>query len=139
MGNCSVSNKVIARDLEDEVSQSELEPAIRVDGGNNNRNEKTKKSVSFQLKEDDNDAVRDNRPCISDSCESGVLRVRVLVTKEELKQMLKHTQDHKFSSVEQLLRALKLRNRSISQVRMGNRGFDGNNQRLHLESIPEGR
>ncbi|KAI6697512.1 hypothetical protein NL676_017631 [Syzygium grande] len=138
MGNCLVSNKVIAQDIADEVLQSKLEPAIRVDGGKN-KNEKIKKSVSFKLKEDGDEVVRENRPRHGDYRESGVLRVRVLVTKEELRQILKHTQDHKFSSVEQLLNALQLRNRSISEVRIGDRGFDGNNQRLRLESIPEGR
>ncbi|KAL3754480.1 hypothetical protein ACJRO7_001679 [Eucalyptus globulus] len=138
MGNCLVSNKVIARDHEDEISQSKLEPAIRVHGGKN-KNEKMKKSVSFKLKDNVDEVVRDNRPHIGESSKSGVLRVRVLVTKEELKQILKNTQDRKFSSVEQLLSASKLRNRSISEVRIGDRGFDGNNRRLHLESIPEGR
>ncbi|KAL3741264.1 hypothetical protein ACJRO7_016835 [Eucalyptus globulus] len=126
MGNCLVSNKVFARGHEDGVSQSKLEPAIRVDGGKN-KNEKMKKSVCFKLKEDDDEVVGDNRPCIR----------RWLVTKEELKQILKHTQDRKFSSVEQLLSGLKLRNRSMSEVRIGDRGFDGNNRRLHLESILE--
>ncbi|KAI3412685.1 uncharacterized protein J3R85_017023 [Psidium guajava] len=139
MGNCLVGNKVVAHDHEDEAPESRLEPAIRVDGGKNKK-EKVKKSVSFKLKEEDDDEVfRDNRPRDGDSSESAVLRVRVVVTREELKQILKYTQDHKFSSAEQLLSALKLRNRSVSEARIGDRGFDSNNRRLHLESIPEGR
>lgn len=65
-----------------------------------------------------------------------VLRLKVVVTQEELKQILNYKKDFKYSSVEQLVTAMKLRRRSICEVGTDEDGINSN-WRPALESIPE--
>ncbi|KAJ0053566.1 hypothetical protein Pint_02044 [Pistacia integerrima] len=67
-----------------------------------------------------------------------VLRIKVVVTQEELKQILNYNKDFKYSSVEQLVTAMKLRRQSICEVGTNNDRMN-NNWRPALESIPEDR
>ncbi|KAJ0113007.1 hypothetical protein Patl1_02035 [Pistacia atlantica] len=67
-----------------------------------------------------------------------VLRIKVLVTQEELKQILNYNKDFKYSSVEQLVTAMKLRRPSICEVGT-NHDRMNSNWRPALESIPEDR
>ncbi|KAH7576750.1 hypothetical protein ACOSP7_002673 [Xanthoceras sorbifolium] len=74
----------------------------------------------------------------------GVVRIKVVVSQEELRQILSCDQDKelKYSSVEKLLEsAMKLRGttttRISQQVRESGGGFTSSNWRPALESIPE--
>ncbi|KAA8524631.1 hypothetical protein F0562_011054 [Nyssa sinensis] len=88
-----------------------------------------KKMVKFKLSKED-DVGRKNH---GDS-KSGVVRIRVVVTQRELNQILNN--ESKYSSVDQLLRAMKSRSTKVSQVRASDGGMNGN-WRPALESIPE--
>ncbi|XP_050248021.1 uncharacterized protein LOC126695356 [Quercus robur] len=139
MGNC-LSNKSLAQEEEvpkeaEVVEQtkpstaSKLEPVKLVDGG-----QKKKKVVRFKLEEDDTNVGTSSE---GDS-RSGVVRIRVVVTQKELKQILDCKEGLKYSSVEQLVNALNLRGRKISEVRTSDEDEGINsNWRPALESIPE--
>lgn len=140
MGNC-LSNKSLAQEEEvpkeaEVVEQtkpstaSKLEPVKLVDGGQ----KKKKKVVRFKLEEDDTNVGTSSE---GDS-RSGVVRIRVVVTQKELKQILDCKEGLKYSSVEQLVNALNLRGRKISEVRTSDEDEGINsNWRPALESIPE--
>ncbi|KAF3967453.1 hypothetical protein CMV_008551 [Castanea mollissima] len=139
MGNC-LSNKSLAQEEEvpkeaEVVEQtkpstaSKLEPVKLVDG---DQKKKKKKVVRFKLQEDD---INVGTSSEGDS-RSGVVRIRVVVTQKELKQILDCNEGLKYSSVEQLVNALKLRGRKISEVRTSDEGINSN-WRPALESIPE--
>ncbi|XP_057508961.1 uncharacterized protein LOC130791717 [Actinidia eriantha] len=99
-----------------------IERKIDVHGGK-------KKTVRFRFNEEDGaDKERNGYS------KNGAVRIRVVVTRRELIQILRS--ETKYSSVEQLLKAMKLKSRKISPVRTSdertNRGW-----RPALESIPE--
>ena len=63
---------------------------------------------------------------------SGAVRIKVVVTQEELKRILSYEKDSQKTTLEQLLSAMKLRGR-------GKYEGDTNTWRPSLESIPEDR
>ncbi|KAL2331835.1 hypothetical protein Fmac_019416 [Flemingia macrophylla] len=67
------------------------------------------------------------------------LRIRVVVSKEELKRMLRNINesDTQHTSLEQLLSDMVLRDKRVSQI--GKYGGSINSWRPALESIPEDR
>ena len=151
MGNClrSSSNKVLAEDIDEQESKMELAQTLAPKEFEHGRDAKKKNRVSFKLQEEEEDRHRHrDRDRDRDLCgtrrnsgnsRSGVVRIRMVVTQEELKQILDYKKsDSKFSSVEQLLREMRLRGRSVFQVEKnyGNCGINGSWSPA-LESIPE--
>uniref|UniRef100_A0A5B7A6T3 Uncharacterized protein n=1 Tax=Davidia involucrata TaxID=16924 RepID=A0A5B7A6T3_DAVIN len=135
MGNCITTNIIVDQNEKEEprreaesiketrsVTSSELGSARPANGGK-------KKMVRFKLCKEDGVG----RESHGDS-KSGVVRIRVVVTRRELNQILNN--ESNYSSVEQLLSAMKLRSRKVSQVRINDGGMNGN-WRPALESIPE--
>ncbi|KAJ7948155.1 DUF4228 domain-containing protein [Quillaja saponaria] len=104
-------------------SSSELVPAKRA---------RVKKMVGFKLQEDDDNG--DGGRSQGDS-KSGLVRIKVVVTQEELRKILNYKNDPQCSSLEQLLGDIKLRGRRISKVGDGDRGI--NTWKPALESIAE--
>ncbi|XVE74472.1 hypothetical protein DITRI_Ditri12bG0019700 [Diplodiscus trichospermus] len=150
MGNCLTSNKVLAENDQDDpqgcrqaeaitgkVTVSNLERAVEVaDGGVKVNKKKEKKVVRFKLNEENN--VDRGKHGESNN---GVVRIRLVVTHNELKQILSCSKDHlKHSSMEQLIKVVKLRGTRISEA---GRTIDDDDDGFHgawrpaLESIPE--
>lgn len=138
MGNCLISNnKVSAQDHDKHESDKEAEaiqhtitPIMS----------SKKKTVRFKLQEDEDDSSRViKNGTHDDESNSGVVRIRLVVTQQELKQLLNYKNDSvsNRSSVEQLLSALKSRSgRRISADQIGTSTTD-ESWRPVLESIPE--
>ncbi|KAI8007214.1 hypothetical protein LOK49_LG07G02550 [Camellia lanceoleosa] len=129
MGNCVASNKILGQDEKDEQPREEkaFERSVRnVDGG--------KKSVRFKLheEEEEEDGNGEERQGCS---KGGAVRIRVVVTQRELIQIL--NTKSKYSSVEQMLSAMKLKSRKISQIRSSDDEGTNGSWRPALESIPE--
>ncbi|KAF5726448.1 hypothetical protein HS088_TW22G00126 [Tripterygium wilfordii] len=132
MGNCFTSNKIQVQEetIDPQVLQgSRSEIKKNVEG----ENIKKKKMVRFKLQEQGS--------CVDEGghgqSKDGAVRIRVLLTKEELKQILNCKQGFKDSSLEQFLNVMKLRKRiGILEARRSDGGFNGN-WRPTLESIPE--
>jgi hypothetical protein len=127
MGIClSNTNTLLQAEKAEEVVE-QTESFAAVDDG---KKKKKKKMVRFKLQEDDSTVGRGRSDDRGDSG-SGVVRIRVVVTLEELKQLLDCKDSFKQSSVEQLVSAMKLRGRRVSADQVD----DG--WRPALESIPE--
>jgi hypothetical protein len=125
MGIClSNTNTLLLQDEKAEEVVEQRESFAADDG------KKKKKMVRFKLQEDDSTVGRGRSDDHGDSG-SGVVRIRVVVTLEELKQLLDCKDSFKQSSVEQLVSAMKLRGRRVSADQVD----DG--WRPALESIPE--
>ncbi|KAJ9176905.1 hypothetical protein P3X46_012169 [Hevea brasiliensis] len=129
MGNCFTSNQVIVS--RDEIKhhheqQIEAGRSFPTQGRQVESSEK-RKMVRFKLRDEDK---KDN----GGGCGGGGgMRIRVVVTKEELKQILSHkNKDFKFSSMEQLARVVRLREMRIHEAE----GINGS-WKPALESIPE--
>ncbi|CAK9140939.1 unnamed protein product [Ilex paraguariensis] len=130
MGNCMMSGKILAQHEKEEpqktaevmelkgsaTSSTLLGSAPPIDGGK-------KKTVRFRLHEGD----ADDRKSYSNT-KGGVVRIRLVVTQTQLRHILNN--ESKYTSVEQLLGAIKLRSRRISQARI-------NGWKPVLDSIPE--
>lgn len=84
-----------------------------------------KKVVRFQLREDE----------ISGGG-GGVLRIKVVVSQKELKQILKDRESNS-STLEELLAELKMKGRTISDARADKEEDENGSWRPALESIPE--
>ncbi|QCD87924.1 uncharacterized protein LOC114170085 [Vigna unguiculata] len=118
MGNCLRKSKISAQ-VHEKVkvvpTMSKLEAA--------EMEERMKKKVRLMVKN-------------GGSCKSGGLRIRVVMSQEELKKMLSQQQS---TSMEQLLHAVKLRGGRISEV--GDDCFDDDERigswKPSLDSIPE--
>ncbi|XP_031278637.1 uncharacterized protein LOC116137088 [Pistacia vera] len=135
MGNCLIrDNKALARNAGDE-SQREVEETIGTFTATDESEAKSKfdggKSM-VRLR------VRRESRIVDVEPKGEVLRIKVVVTQEELKQILNYNKDFKYSSVEQLVTAMKLRRQSICEVGTNNDRMN-NNWRPALESIPEDR
>lgn len=102
---------------------SKLEPARRDEG--------MKKKARFKIHDD-----RGARGSHGNST-SGTRRIRLVVTKEELKMMVSYKNDAQHTSLAQLLSYMKLREKRLSEAEE----HDGamNSWRPALESIPEDR
>ncbi|GFS31513.1 hypothetical protein Acr_00g0017790 [Actinidia rufa] len=127
MGNCVMRNRsiLVQNEKENHPREAEaIERRIDVHGG-----KKKKKTVRFRFNEED-DADKER----NGYSKNGAVRIRVVVTQREFIQILRS--ESKYSSVEQLLKTMKLKTKKISHVRTSdertNRGW-----RPALESIPE--
>ncbi|XWS20177.1 hypothetical protein CRYUN_Cryun31cG0077700 [Craigia yunnanensis] len=148
MGNCLTRNKILAQKDQDEpqgcrqaevigetgkVTASNLEGAAEVaDGVKKKKKKKKKVVVRFKLNEENNvDGGKQGES------KNGVVRIRLVVTQKELKQILSSRKDLKHSSMDQLIRVMKLRGTRISEAgRTSDDGFHGA-WRPALDSIPE--
>ncbi|GAV91120.1 DUF4228 domain-containing protein [Cephalotus follicularis] len=137
MGNCLTSNcKIVAQEEINHEPSSELDesnqtiqlapyPTKRTCGNE-------KKMVRFKL-EDERNVDRERHGKSKDE----VVRIRVVVTKKELKHILSYKKDFKCSSVEELVTAIKLSGRLISHVNETREEDVNDAWRPALESIPE--
>ncbi|XP_041003191.1 uncharacterized protein LOC121248713 [Juglans microcarpa x Juglans regia] len=89
-----------------------------------------KKMVRFKLQEDDDNVGRGSTD--HGDSRSGVVRIRVVVTLKELKQIL-NSENFQYSSVEELVSAMKLKRSRTCKAKTS----DGDSWRPALESIPE--
>lgn len=142
MGNCLTSNnKILAENDEEEGTQGRCQAeAMKATnlGGAEIKKKKVKKVVRFKLDEENNNGDRGNE--LDDQSKNGVVRIRVVVSQEELKQILSSRKDLKQSSMEQLVRIMKSRvSEAAGRRRSGNDNDDGFHGawRPELESIPE--
>ncbi|XP_027348559.1 uncharacterized protein LOC113860106 [Abrus precatorius] len=138
MGNCLRNNKISSQDHDSyEASvieaRDELRKTCPLSKLETPRKEQSMKKVRFKLQ---NDIDEGDRGSHGDS-RSGSVRIRLVMTQEELKRMLSCKDDAKHTTLEQLLGAVKLRGGRISGV--GEHEHDGgiNSWRPALESIPE--
>ncbi|XP_038999432.1 uncharacterized protein LOC120124958 [Hibiscus syriacus] len=141
MGNCFTINKIVSQNGQDKANEavkementtvSNMEEAAdersESDGVNMKKMMKKKKMVRFKLNDDGSGEQGESK--------NGVVRIRLVVTQEELKQIiLSSGKDLMQPSMEQLTRVLKLRGVRVS-------GDDGDEfhggWRPALESIPE--
>lgn len=149
MGNCLTNNKVSAQDQYENFSaQDQYEnfseakvehmkktsPSSKLEAGQCMKKKKKKKKVRFNIQNDD----EGDRGSHGDS-RSGTVRIRVVMTREELKRMLScKGDDSQHISLEQLLGTMKLRGGTISGVGDYDDGAI-NSWRPALDSIPEDR
>ncbi|THG02861.1 uncharacterized protein LOC114293578 [Camellia sinensis] len=136
MGNCLTSKGISvhyekdAERREEEaierksISSPKSEPKRHVNG------EKEKENERFKLHEEGGNGEESN----NGYSKGGGVRIRVVVTQRELIQILSNKS--KYSSVGQLLSAMKLKSRKISQVRTSDGSTNGA-WRPALQSIPE--
>lgn len=139
MGNCLTNNKVSAQDQYENFSEAKVEhmkktsPSSKLEAGQCMKKKK-KKKVRFNIQNDD----EGDRGSHGDS-RSGTVRIRVVMTREELKRMLSCKGDvSQHISLEQLLGTMKLRGGTISGVGDYDDGAI-NSWRPALDSIPEDR
>ncbi|XP_061336612.1 uncharacterized protein LOC133283727 [Gastrolobium bilobum] len=135
MWKCLRNNQISAQDqdhdnegkkvekIKTSSSSSKLETARREDS--------MKKKVRFKIQDD-----RGGEGSASNST-SDPVRIRLVVTKEELKRMLsyKNVNDAQLTSLGQLLSDMKLREKTLSQIEENDGSI--NSWRPALESIPE--
>ncbi|OIW08429.1 hypothetical protein TanjilG_03105 [Lupinus angustifolius] len=120
MGNCMRNNKISAQDHENhETTVESCEKAIvdKIKGSSLSKIEaprvqkeqelKKKKKVRFNIENDDEGDGNSRR---------GVMRIKVVMTQQELKRMLNCKKDEQHIPLEQLLSAVKLRGGIISEV-----------------------
>lgn len=136
MGNCFANNKILAQDhesyIETKVEQMKTSSSSKLETPR--KKQCIEKKVRFKIENDDEGVLGSNG-----NCRSGTVRIRVVMTQEELKKMLSCKEDSQHTSLEQLLGAMKMRGGQISKV--GSEYDDGgiNSWRPALESIPEDR
>ncbi|XP_028106133.1 uncharacterized protein LOC114305239, partial [Camellia sinensis] len=106
------------------ISSPKSEPKRHVNG-----EKKKKKNERFKLHEEDGNEESNNG-----YSKGGGVRIRVVVTQRALIQILSN--ESKYSSVGQLLSAMKPKRRKISQVRTSDGSTNGA-WRPALQSIPE--
>ncbi|TKY66968.1 hypothetical protein E2542_SST09859 [Spatholobus suberectus] len=135
MGNCLRNNKISSQDHENyeapvieanveqvkTLSLSKLE-ALRME-------QSMKKKVRFKIQNDTYEGERRSHG------HSRSVRIRVVMTQEELKRMLRFKDEAQHTSLEQLLDAVKLRGGRISEVGVYGEGM--NSWKPSLDSIPE--
>lgn len=126
MGNCLASNNKVLAEDDEQVK---------------NANKINRKRVRLRLQEERSEIGGgnfggNNNIKNGESKSNGVVRIKLVVTQEELKQILSYKNGgSKFSSVEQLLSEMKLR-RSVLEVGKIDRTVNGSWSPV-LESIPE--
>ncbi|XVF85663.1 hypothetical protein PTKIN_Ptkin17bG0134400 [Pterospermum kingtungense] len=135
MGNCLTSNnKIQAENDQDEAIKETgkvitgLEGAAEVADGVMTKKKKKQKKKIVRFKLDEENYVDGGK---QGETKNGVVRIRVVVSQEELRQILSSRKDLKQSSMEELVRVMKLRGTRVSED-----GFHGA-WRPALESIPE--
>ncbi|XP_015881109.1 uncharacterized protein LOC107417068 [Ziziphus jujuba] len=165
MGNCLVrsSNRVLAEDDDDVLhlhphrKEEEKAHDVKVKEAAKRR----KKTVSFRLheeeEEEDEDEIHENGGGVKENPnnndngkgdpKSGVVRIKVVLTRQELKQLVmgsempkdnnNNSQPH-ISCVEELLNVIKSRGRMVSEIKEGRPGIKNDGSwRPSLESIAE--
>lgn len=118
MGNCLASSKIVSQNAMFEQRSHKADqmiekttrpfvPSTKIERGGK------AKMVGFRLNEEAVNVDKDGD--LGDETASkggGAVRIRVVVTREELKQILNFRKNINYSSVEQLVSALRLRARS---------------------------
>nr|GLL23006.1 uncharacterized protein LOC107759557 [Ipomoea trifida] len=136
MGNCMARKAVVVGEAE----KKKNEAPIRDEGKSEEecRKSSTKEGTKLQK-----ETVRFRVDDEEERRKLGVVRIRLVVTREELRQIL-NGEDSGYSSSEELLAAIKLGSRRSSRKRMDDQRFsssDGDMKsrkwRPALESIPE--
>jgi hypothetical protein len=129
MGNCLTNNKILAQDDHENYNdQAKVEKmktsSLSVKFEARPRNEKcmkNKKKVRFDIKNESDGNSR-----------SGTMRIRVVMTQEELKKMLSCKDEYENNTLEQLLGVMKLRGGKICKHDLNVYSW-----KPALESIPE--
>ncbi|KAL6143884.1 hypothetical protein ACLB2K_054579 [Fragaria x ananassa] len=142
MGNCLMrsNSSFSAQDHEKHDEPAEKEAEVIQQTVTPMSSEKKKKTVRFNLQEDEDDGGRGIKTGSHDESKSGAVRIRLVVTQEELKQLLDYKNDSisNRSSVEQLLSSLKSRSgRRVSTDQNGASTTNNQSWRPVLESISE--
>ncbi|TQD87080.1 hypothetical protein C1H46_027355 [Malus baccata] len=118
MGNCLKSNnKISSQDYEKHETAKEIETleATKTAMPLPSKLKHEKKSVRFNL-QDDQEIGRCRGNISDDSKSGGAVRIRLVVTREELKQLLNYKKDSNHSSLEELLSSLKSRGTRVSEI-----------------------
>ncbi|XP_011047269.1 PREDICTED: uncharacterized protein LOC105141672 [Populus euphratica] len=146
MGNCFASSKIVSENAMFDQQSNEADqmiekttrpfvPLAKIERGGK------AKMVRFRLNEEVNVDKDGDLGDETASKGGGAVRIRVVVTKEELKQILNFRENINYSSVEQLVSALRLRERSRPDE--GGTSTDGRimcgGWKPLLGSIPEDR
>lgn len=156
MGNCLRSNnKLLGEDINEQESRREFAQAVvlkqtRAISSSTTTSSpskledlkecKKKNKVRFRLQEDEQEDIIGggggglNDP-LGDS-KNGVVRIRLVVTQEELKQILNYKKNKDSSSVQQLLSEIRLRGRT-SVLEVESKSDHHGSWSPALESIPE--
>ncbi|XP_020234182.1 uncharacterized protein LOC109814224 [Cajanus cajan] len=142
MGNCLRSNKISAQDHGEnyETTPSKVEKIIKVPPSSKleaprvDQSSIMKKKVRFNIIENDGSYEGGERGSGKGNCRS--VRIRVVMTQEELKRMLRCKDEAHHTSLEELLDAVRLRGGRISEVgECGDERMDS--WKPSLDSIPE--
>ncbi|KAJ7008616.1 hypothetical protein NC653_007320 [Populus alba x Populus x berolinensis] len=137
MGNCVTSSKIVSQNEETATSlvSSKIERHKHAEGGKAT-------TVRLGLDEEVNVGKDGEMGETTTSKGGGAVRIRVLVTREELKQILDFRKNINYSSVEQMIGALRLRERRTDQAGASSDGgviMSSSNWKPVLGSIPEER
>ncbi|XP_045806014.1 uncharacterized protein LOC123899003 [Trifolium pratense] len=128
MGNCLKKNQISSsQDHENEEITKRVEKMKKT-----RREDNLKKKVRFKV-QDDNKSDYDGN-----SSTSGILRIRLVVSKEELKRVLSNKSIEngvKNTTLEELLKDMKLKDKNVSKIEEVDGGL--NSWRPDLDSIPE--
>lgn len=140
MGNCLANNKIIAQDDHENYNDEQAKVEKKMEMSSSKKFEarprkercmKKNKKVSFEIQ---NDEEVDRGRSDGNNCRS--VRIRVVMTQEELKKMLSSSKDENDdnTTLEQLLGVMKLRGGKFCKRDLGVCSW-----RPALESIPEDR
>jgi len=137
MGNCLTSSKIVSQNEETTTSlvSSKIERPKHAEGGK-------ARTVRLGLDEEVNVGKDGEMGETTTSKGGGAVRIRVLVTREELKQILDFRKNINYPSVEQMIGALRLRERRTDQAgesRDGGVIMSSSSWKPVLGSIPEDR
>ncbi|MED6196580.1 hypothetical protein PIB30_048799 [Stylosanthes scabra] len=135
MWSCMRNSKVSAEDTDEKKEpvkkRSSSKPAQREESMKKKKKKKVKK-VRFEISDDRGENGNDG------DCTSGTRRIRLVVTKEELRRMVMEKDAQQYASLEQLLKDMKMREKRKSEVEEEHDDDGGmNSWRPGLESIPE--
>ncbi|XP_027344202.1 uncharacterized protein LOC113856546 [Abrus precatorius] len=134
MWNCCMRNNQIS--TQDENGESKKVEHIKTSSWSKTakREDNMKKKVRFKVQDNKGGKGR-----LGINSTNVPVRIRLMVTKEELKMMLsnKNENDAQHTSLEQLLRDMMLREKSVLEIEEN--GGSINSWRPALESVPEDR
>lgn len=139
MGNCLRKNQVSS--AQDEGEEVERVEKINVKAPSSLPNKVVKARREDSMKKKVRFKVQDGRG--GNSSTSGAMRIRLVVTKEELKRVLSNNKNENGAdqhiSLEQLLSDMRLREKSVSKIEGSDHGSLNSCWRPALESIAEDR
>ncbi|AES67240.1 hypothetical protein MtrunA17_Chr2g0322651 [Medicago truncatula] len=129
MGNCIRKNQISSAQYENE----EIKKVEKMKAPKSSRREDSlKKKVRFKIQDG-------NKGNDGNSSTSGIMRIKLVVSKEELKRVLSNKNIEngvKNTSLEELLKDMKLKEKSVSRVEeIDDGGLDS--WKPALDSIPE--